>query len=95
MRIEAERDLRRLTLQVLATRTTLVTLTANAASTTLSDARLRADSPVLLQPTTANAAAELGNGTLYVSETGRVNGAVVITHANNALADRTFRVLIG
>ena len=71
-----------------------VTLTANVASTTLTDARLTSESFVGLVPTTANAAAEIGNGTMYISETNRVNGAATITHANNAQADRTFRYAI-
>jgi len=71
-----------------------VTLTASVASTTLTDDRLAWSSAVVLVPTTANAAAEIGNGTLYISETGRVNGSVVITHANNVQTDRTFRFLI-
>ena len=68
-----------------------VTLAANVATTTLTDARLGFETNVVLVPTTANAAAELGAGTLYISETGRVNESVVITHANNAQTDRTFR----
>jgi hypothetical protein len=95
MRTDDERDHRRLIKQELADRTGVLTLTAAAASTTLVDARLRFDSPVVLVPTTANAAAEIGNGSLCIPETGRVNGSVVIVHANNALADRTFRYLIG
>lgn len=70
----------------------IVTLTASATSTTLTDPRIAADSAVLLVPTTATAAAEMG--TLYISETGRVNGAVVITHSNTADADKTFRYTI-
>lgn len=72
----------------------LFTLTASAATSTMTDGRISVDSTIVLVPTTANAAAELGNGTLYISETGRVNGSVVITHANNAQADRTFRIVI-
>ena len=71
-----------------------VTLTASAASTTLTDARIGYDSAVHLTPTTANAAAEIGAGTLYIAESGRANGSVVITHANNAQDDRTFRFTI-
>lgn len=85
------RDIRRIIGEAVSGRTGLVTLDANQASTTLTNHLIRFDSPVLLLPATANAAAELGNGTLYVSETGRVNGSVVITHANNAQADRAFR----
>jgi hypothetical protein len=89
----SERDARRLILQVLGERTTTVTLTANASSTTLTDARIRYDSPIILVPTTANAAGALA--TTYISESSRVNGSAVITHANNAQSDKTFRVLIG
>ena len=72
----------------------LFTLSASVASTTFIDDRISVDSTVVLVPTTANAAAELGAGTLYMSETGRVNGSIVVTHANNAQTDRTFRVVI-
>lgn len=71
-----------------------VTLTASAASTTITDARIAADSAVILIPTTANAAAEMGNGTLYLAEGSRVNGSIDITHANNAQTDRTYRYAI-
>lgn len=73
-----------------------VTLTANAASTTVNDPRLTRNSLVLFDPTTANAATELYGATMYVLDDGtnRKNGTFVITHANNANADRTFKVLI-
>lgn len=71
-----------------------VTLTANSATTTLTDARIAADSAVIIVPTTANASAEIGNGTIFISESNRVNGSIVITHANNAQADRTYRFAI-
>lgn len=71
-----------------------ITLTASAASSTLTDDRISVNSIIMLSPTTANAAAELGNGTLFVAESGRANGSVVITHANNAQTDRTFRFAI-
>ena len=47
---------------------------------------------VLLQPTSANAAAELGNGTLYFDAPGA--GSVVIRHANNAQIDRSFNYVV-
>lgn len=75
--------------------TFLVTLTANAASTTVTDVRIASTTAILLEPTTANASAEIGAGTIYVSETGRTQGSAVITHANNAQTDRTFRVKLG
>jgi hypothetical protein len=71
-----------------------VTLTANAASTTIKDARISLlNTAVLMCPTTAHAAAEIAAGTLYFTIT---DGQVVINHANNAQADRTFQMaLIG
>jgi hypothetical protein len=73
--------------------TFLVTLAAGATSTPVTDARITGTTAILLQPATANAAAALA--TTYVSETGRVNGTVSITHANSAQVDRTFRVKLG
>jgi LDH2 family malate/lactate/ureidoglycolate dehydrogenase len=67
-----------------------VTLVANAASTTLIDARISAFSTIVLSPLTADAAAALG--TTYISA--QQSGSAVITHANNAQADRTFAVAI-
>jgi len=71
-----------------------VTLAAGAGSTLLSDARIGGGSALLLQATSANAAAELGNGTLYFDAPGA--GSVVIRHANNGQSDRSFcYVVIG
>lgn len=70
------------------------TLTANAATTTLTDSRLTAFSFVGFMPKTANAAAEIGAGTLYVTNANMNNGSWTVTHANNAQTDRTFRLLI-
>lgn len=72
----------------------LATLGAGVATTTITDDRISFESTVVLVPTTANAAAELGNGTLYMLESGRVNGSIAITHANNAQTDRIFRLVI-
>jgi hypothetical protein len=69
-----------------------VTLAAGAVSTLLSDVRIGGGSVLLLQPTTANAAAELGNGTLYFDAPGA--GSVVIRHANNAQIDRSFSYVV-
>lgn len=68
------------------------TLTANAGSTTITDPRASAFSYIGLMPKTANASAEIGNGTIYVSQ--RNNGSFVLTHANAAMTDRTFVYLI-
>lgn len=69
-----------------------VTLTPAAASTTIADPRATATSVILLMPTTANAAAEIGNGTAYVST--RSKGSFTLAHANNAQIDRTFAYAI-
>jgi hypothetical protein len=71
-----------------------VTLVANAASTTLSDPRLTVNSFISFDPLTANAAAEKAAGTLYVTTANRGNSSFVITHANNAQVDRTFKYQI-
>jgi hypothetical protein len=65
-----------------------VTLTANAGSTVVTDANFGTGSVPSLTPTTANAAAEIGAGTMYVSA--RAAGSFTLTHANNAQNDRTF-----
>jgi len=74
--------------------TTTLTLTANAATSTLTDPNLTPEKVVLFDPTTANAAAELAAGTIYVLTANRGVQSWTVTHANNAQADRTFRVLI-
>lgn len=73
-----------------------VTLTENAASTAVTDARIGVNTALIPVPVTANAAAEIGAGTMYVSNTNRVNGSATITHANNSQTDRTFKfILVG
>lgn len=68
-----------------------VTLAASAASTTVSDPNCATGTTPILTPTTAHAAAEIGNGTLYIPVASIVNGSFVIQHASNTQADRTFR----
>lgn len=70
------------------------TLTANQASTVLTDARLTVQSFVEFDPLTSNAASEKAAGTIYVTSANRANGSFTVTHANNAQTDRTFNVLI-
>ena len=65
-----------------------VTLTASAATTAVTADVVSASAGVHLFPATANAAAELGAGTIYVSAV--ANGSFTLTHANNAQTDRTF-----
>ena len=65
-----------------------VTLTASVATTTVTDNNVAAGSVPILVPTTANAAAEIGNGTMYISAV--ANKSFTITHANSATTGRTF-----
>ena len=64
------------------------TLTANVATTVVTAANCGSGSSVLATAKTANAAAEIGNGTMYIATIG--NGSFTVTHANNAQTDRTF-----
>lgn len=70
-----------------------VTLTENVTSTVVTDARINVWTAALPMPRTANAAAEIGAGTMYFTPAA---GSLTITHANNAQTDRTFTIaLIG
>ena len=73
-----------------------VTLTANVATTVVTDRRVGRDSFIDFMPLTANASAEQGAGTIYVKTTDidPRNNQFTINHANNAQTDRTFRYLI-
>jgi hypothetical protein len=65
-----------------------VTLATSAASTMVTDKNCAAGSTPILTPITANASAEFGNGTIYISAV--ANGSFTITHANSAITGRTF-----
>ncbi|MHC2867986.1 hypothetical protein ACVIYH_009119 [Bradyrhizobium diazoefficiens] len=65
-----------------------VTLATGAATTTKTDNNCSSGSTVLFTATTANAAAEIGNGTMYLSAV--ANNSFTITHANSATTGRTF-----
>jgi hypothetical protein len=69
-----------------------VTLTASAATTSVSEERAGTGSVILFMPTTANAAAEQAAGGMYVSS--RTKQAFTITHANNAQTDRSFGYIV-
>ena len=72
------------------------TCTQNEATTTVTDANCAVGSTVLYMPTTANASAEVGAGTIYIATATILNGSFVVTHANSATASRTFRyALVG
>ena len=68
-----------------------VTLTPNAGSTTVNFVNCSVACGPIPIPLNAHAAAEIGNGTLYISSI--TNGAFTITHANNAQTDRNFRFI--
>lgn len=63
------------------------TITANAATTVVTNVKVNADSVVTVQPKTASAATEIGDGGMYIV---CANGSFTVTHANNATADRSF-----
>jgi hypothetical protein len=65
-----------------------VTLATGASTTVVSDSNCAAGTVPLLTPASTNAAAELGNGTIYISAV--TNGSFTITHANSATTGRTF-----
>jgi hypothetical protein len=64
------------------------TLAAGAASTVVTAPTCGAGASVLVFARTANAAAELGNGTMFIGTV--ANGSFTVSHANNAQADRIF-----
>jgi len=70
----------------------VVTLTENATTTDVAALNCGADSKVFLTPTTANAAAEVGAGGMYISAV--ASQQFTITHANNAQTDRTFHYVV-
>jgi len=89
-----ETDLKKIVLalqQVAAGRSNAVgsvTLATGSAITTVTTANCAAGSTPILTPASANAATEVGNGTMYVSAV--ANGAFTITHGNSATTGRTF-----
>lgn len=71
-----------------------LTLRANEATTVLEDKRLSSQSVVTFDPKTANAAADLYGGAMYVLTANRGNESWTITHPNNANADKSFQYSI-
>ncbi len=68
--------------------TGIVTLAAGVTTTVVTAVTCAGGSVPILVPMTANAAAEIGNGTLYISSVGK--GSFTVTHANNGQTDRIF-----
>jgi hypothetical protein len=65
-----------------------VTLAANVTTTVVNFDNCSVESVPLMVAMTANAAAELAAGTLYISAV--ANRSFTITHANNSQTDRIF-----
>lgn len=90
----AETDLKKIVLavqQLAAGRSNAVgsvTLATGVATTNVSTPNCASGSTPILTPASANAAAELGNGTIFISAV--ANGSFTITHANSATTGRTF-----
>jgi hypothetical protein len=70
-----------------------VTLAASAAATAVPAPTCGKEAKIFLFPATANAAAELGNGTAYVKAADITAGQFIVTHANSLQTDRTFHWL--
>lgn len=68
--------------------TSSATTTVDVNSSTIAPTIIAPGSVPILVPTTANAATEVGNGTMYISNVAK--GSFTITHANSATTDRTF-----
>ena len=68
------------------------TLAAGQTSTVVDDRRVGVNSVMSFMPTSANAAAEWGGGTMYVSD--RTKHQFTLTHANAGSTDRTFSYFI-
>lgn len=68
--------------------TSSATTTVDVASNTIAPSVIAVGSVPILVPTTANAATEVGNGTMYISAVAK--GSFTITHANSATTGRTF-----
>jgi hypothetical protein len=64
------------------------TCATGAATTVVTAPNCGLDSEIIFSPKTANAAAELGAGTIYVSAVAQ--GSFTVTHANSATTLRTF-----
>lgn len=71
-----------------------LTLAANVATTTVTQTGVAANSRIILTPTSANAAADQGSATGVWVTTKNVGASFVLTHPNNANADKTFDYII-
>lgn len=70
-----------------------ITLTVNSATTTITDNRIGGSTRPTLMPMSANAAAEVASGNLWVATPGK--HTVVIHHTNSATTSRDFSMMLG
>lgn len=68
------------------------TLTPGAVTTVVTHPNCSKDCEPQFSARTANAAAEIGNGTIWISSVDQ--GSFTVRHANNAQADRTFGYIV-
>lgn len=64
------------------------TLTDSTTTTTVTSINCGEGSTILYTPTTADASAEVGAGTIYIETVS--NGSFIVTHANSAVTTRSF-----
>ena len=69
-----------------------ITLTASSTTTSVTDYRVGPDSVIVFTPMTANAAAEYGGGSMFVSA--RAKQSFTVTHASNVQTDREFTYIV-
>ena len=67
-----------------------ITLNSSSTSTTLTDARISAESVIIMTPMSLNAAKEFG--TCYISA--RTNGSATISHQNTGHADLNYTYIV-
>lgn len=65
------------------------TIATSAATTTVTDSRVTANCIIIYTPRTANAAAELASGNMYISAK-TADTSFTVTHTNSATTGRTF-----
>jgi len=103
IRIVAPRDLNEIGLkrffkticnEINKTQSGSCTLTASVGTTTVTDTNVKAASRIILSPTSANAAADAGSAAGVWVSTKTADTSFVITHPNNANADKTFDYII-
>lgn len=70
------------------------TCTPNQATTVVTDEKCSTSSKIFYTPRTANASAEVGAGTIYITDANIADGSFTVTHANAATTGRDFNYII-